>query len=117
MTGLETPAESTGRVRRLVAVLCADIVSYSRRMGKDEEGTHARVQSLLRDTVNPAVTEHRGRSIKNRGDGFLAMFDSPLEGGGCLPDGCWAGRLGHMARDPFGRRASDRASPCPTDTN
>ena len=71
--------EEDGKVRRLAAIVCADIVGYSRLMEKDEEGTHARVKSLLRDTVNPTVLEHRGRIIKNMGDGFLAMFDSPLE--------------------------------------
>src|SRR5262249_50550109 len=29
--------------------------------------------------INPTVLEHRGRVIKTMGDGFLAMFDSPVE--------------------------------------
>src|SRR4051812_40201939 len=76
-------SEEGGKVRRLAAILCADIAGYSRLMGRNEEGTHARVKSVLRDTVNPAVLEHRGRIIKNMGDGFLAMFDSPLEAVRC----------------------------------
>jgi formylglycine-generating enzyme required for sulfatase activity/class 3 adenylate cyclase len=76
-------SEEGGTVRRLAAIICADIVDYSRLMERNEEGTHARVKSLLRDTVNPVVLEHRGRILKNMGDGFLAMFDSPLEAVRC----------------------------------
>src|SRR3954469_8644481 len=76
-------SEEGGKVRRLAAILCADIAGYSRLMGRNAEGTHARVKSVLRDTVNPAWLEHRGRIIKNMGDGFLAMFDSPLEAVRC----------------------------------
>jgi formylglycine-generating enzyme required for sulfatase activity len=52
-------------------------------MGRDEDGTHQRVKNLLRETVNPAVIEHRGRIFKTMGDGFLAVFDSPLEAVRC----------------------------------
>jgi len=34
--------------RRLAAVLAADVAGYSRLMGVDEEGTHARVMAHLR---------------------------------------------------------------------
>jgi formylglycine-generating enzyme required for sulfatase activity/class 3 adenylate cyclase len=78
-----TSAAEGGQVRRLAAIVSADIVGYSRLMGKDEEGTFLRVRNLLRDTVNPAVLEHRGRIIKNMGDGFLAMFESPVEAVRC----------------------------------
>src|SRR5215831_13600800 len=43
-------------------------------MGVDEEGTHQRLQAHLRELVNPKITEHRGRIVKNTGDGFLAEF-------------------------------------------
>ena len=56
------PLDKGGKVRRLAAIVCADIVNYSRLMGNNEEGTHERLKSLLRDTVNPAVVEgqHQG---------------------------------------------------------
>src|SRR5262245_1468878 len=69
--------------RKLAAVMMADIAGYTRLMGADERGTHVRVQSLFRELVEPTITEHRGRLIKTRGDGFLAMFDSPVEAVRC----------------------------------
>jgi adenylate cyclase len=63
-------------VRRLTAILAADVAGYSRLMGADEEGTHERLRAHLRELVEPKVAEHRGRIVKNTGDGFLAEFPS-----------------------------------------
>src|SRR5262245_51745322 len=52
-------------------------------MTLDEEGTHARVKRYRRELVEPAIIEHHGRLIKTTGDGFLAMFDSPVEAVRC----------------------------------
>ena len=57
-------------VRRLTAILAADVAGYSRLMGADEEETHERLQTHLRELVNPKIAEHRGRIVKNTGDGF-----------------------------------------------
>ncbi|WP_247548311.1 adenylate/guanylate cyclase domain-containing protein [Bradyrhizobium sp. 177] len=65
--------------RRLAAVLAADVAGYSRLMHKDEEATHTKLASLLADDVLPAIAEHRGRIVKNTGDGFLAEFPSAVE--------------------------------------
>src|SRR5215470_6285190 len=70
-------------VRRLAAILAADVAGYSRLMGADEEGTHEGVQAHLRELVNPKVEEHRGRVVKNTGDGFLAEFASVVDGVRC----------------------------------
>jgi hypothetical protein len=35
--------------RRLAAILAADVVSYSRMMAADEQGTHARLKALRQD--------------------------------------------------------------------
>ncbi|MFC5067329.1 SUMF1/EgtB/PvdO family nonheme iron enzyme [Flaviflagellibacter deserti] len=72
-----------GPQRRLAAILAADIVGYSQMMGRDEEGTVLRLKQIRRELVDPTLTEHSGRLIKNTGDGFLAMFDSPLEAVRC----------------------------------
>ena len=69
--------------RRLAAILAADIAGYSRLMGHDEEGTHARVKRHRRELIEPTIVEHHGRLIKYTGDGFLAMFDSPVEAVRC----------------------------------
>jgi TolB-like protein/class 3 adenylate cyclase len=65
--------------RRLAAILVADVAGYSRLMHKDEEATHARLTTLLADTVMPAIARHAGRIIKNTGDGFLAEFPSAVK--------------------------------------
>ena len=70
-------------VRRLTAILAADVAGYSRLMGADEEGTHERLQAILRELVEPKIEEHRGRVVKNTGDGFLAEFPSVVDAVRC----------------------------------
>ena len=81
------PGESTSHVisspRRLAAILAADIAGYSRLMGADEEGTLARMKRYRREIIEPTLQEHYGRLVKTTGDGFLAIFDSPLEAVRC----------------------------------
>lgn len=72
-----------GPVRRLAAILAADISGYSRLMELDEEGTYARVTRHRRELIEPTLAEHHGKLIKYTGDGFLAMFDSPVEAVRC----------------------------------
>ena len=69
--------------RRLAAILAADIAGYSRLMGADEEGTHERLQAHLRELVNPKINKHRGRIVKNTGDGLLAEFPSVVDAVRC----------------------------------
>ncbi|WP_354260033.1 adenylate/guanylate cyclase domain-containing protein [Bradyrhizobium sp. F1.13.3] len=72
--------ERTSRVgRRLSAIVAADVAGYSRLMHHDEEATHAKLTALLADAVEPAISEHGGRIVKNTGDGFLAEFASAVE--------------------------------------
>jgi adenylate cyclase len=73
-------------VRRLTAILAADVAGYSRLMGADEEGTHERLKSHLGELVNPKVGAHRGRVVKNTGDGFLADFASVVDAVRCAVD-------------------------------
>ena len=70
-------------VRRLAAILAADISGYSRLMEIDEEGTYARVMRQRRELIEPTIAEHQGKLIKYTGDGFLVMFDSPVEAVRC----------------------------------
>jgi class 3 adenylate cyclase len=72
-----------GAPRRLAAIVAADIAGYSRLMGVDEEGTHARVKRHRREIIEPTISEHHGKLVKYTGDGFLAMFDSPVEAVRC----------------------------------
>jgi adenylate cyclase len=70
-------------VRRLTAILAADVAGYSRLMGADEEGTHERLRAHLRELVDPKIGEHRGRIVKNTGDGLLAEFASVVDAVRC----------------------------------
>jgi adenylate cyclase len=70
-------------VRRLTAMLVADVAGYARLMGADEEGTHERLKAHLGELVNPKLRERRGRIVKNTGDGFLAEFVSAVDAVRC----------------------------------
>jgi class 3 adenylate cyclase len=70
-------------VRRLTAILAADVAGYSRLMGADEEGTHERLKAHLRGLIEPKIAEHRGRIVKNTGDRFLAEFASVVDSVRC----------------------------------
>src|SRR5437763_8704704 len=70
-------------VRRLTAIIAADVAGYSRLMGADEEGTHERLKAHLGELVNRKIGEHRGRVVKNTGDGFLAEFSSVIDAVRC----------------------------------
>jgi adenylate cyclase len=70
-------------VRRLTAILAADVAGYSRLMGADEEGTHERLKAHLGELVDPKIQEHRGRTVKNTGDGLLAEFPSVVDAVRC----------------------------------
>ena len=69
--------------RRLAAILAADVAGYSRLMGVDEEGTHERLKAHLQELVDPKVGEHRSRTVRNTGDGFLAEFASVVDAVRC----------------------------------
>jgi formylglycine-generating enzyme required for sulfatase activity/class 3 adenylate cyclase len=69
--------------RRLAAIVAGDISGYSRLMQLDEEGTHNRVKRIERDLIEPTITEHHGKLVKTTGDGFIAIFDSPVEAVRC----------------------------------
>lgn len=77
------PPPHGGMPRRLAAIIVGDIASYSRLMQADEEGTHIRVKRIERDLIEPSIVEHHGSLVKTTGDGFIAIFDSPVEAVRC----------------------------------
>ena len=70
-------------VRRLAAIVAADVVGYSRLIGADETGTLARLATLRRDIVDHAIARHAGRLFKETGDGFLVEFTSAVHAVTC----------------------------------
>ena len=60
-------------VRRLAAILTADVAGYSRLMGMDEEGTHERLKAHHGELVGPKITKHSGRIVKTTGDGVRGI--------------------------------------------
>src|SRR5438128_775374 len=65
--------------RRELTILAADVVDYSRLTEAAEEDTHTRLRALRVDVINPCIVSHRGRIIRNTGDGFIATFDSSID--------------------------------------
>jgi len=76
-------ALETSAVRRLAAVLAADVAGYSRLMGRNEEGTLERLMAHRRAVVDPKIAEHHGRIVKTTGDGILAEFASVVDAVRC----------------------------------
>jgi adenylate cyclase len=70
-------------LRQVLTVLAADVVGYSRLTEIAEEETHGRLRSLRVGLVDPCMVSHRGRIVKNTGDGFLAVFDSAVDAVQC----------------------------------
>jgi TolB-like protein/class 3 adenylate cyclase/Tfp pilus assembly protein PilF len=66
-------------VRRLSAILAADVVEYSRMMEADEAGTLAALNAHRRAIIEPVIAGHGGRIVKTMGDGFLVEFASVVE--------------------------------------
>ncbi|MGC2200710.1 MAG: adenylate/guanylate cyclase domain-containing protein [Stellaceae bacterium] len=70
-------------IRRLTAILAADVAGYSRLMGVDEEGTHERLKAHRREVVDPNIAAHHGRIVKTTGDGMLVEFPSVVDAVRC----------------------------------
>jgi len=71
------------QIRRLAAILAADVAGYSRLMGVDEEGTLERLKAHRRQLIDPTIAEHHGRIVKTTGDGLLVEFASVVDAVRC----------------------------------
>ena len=74
---------SPGVKRRLAAILCADVVGYSRLMGADEAGTLAALKAHREQLIDPIIAAHNGRIVKLMGDGTLVEFASVVDAVQC----------------------------------
>ena len=65
--------------RKLIAVVYADMVGYSRLIGLDDVGTLERLRALRSGLIDPSIAEHGGKIVQTGGDSLLIVFDS-IEG-------------------------------------
>ena len=65
--------------RKLAAIVAADVVGYSRLMGRDESGTLARLRKNRSEHLDPVLTKYGGRLVKLTGDGALVEFASAVD--------------------------------------
>jgi adenylate cyclase len=65
--------------RKLAAILAADVVGYSRLMGRDESGTVARLRQNRAESLDPLLAKYGGRLVKLTGDGALVEFTSAVD--------------------------------------
>src|SRR6266705_3162003 len=76
----EDPA--SGRVRKLAALLSADVEGYRRLMGEEEAAT-VHTMTVYRAVIQALVQEHRGRVVDSPGDNVLAEFASVVNAVQC----------------------------------
>src|SRR5262245_6201484 len=69
--------------RKLVAILAADVVGFSRLTAADEDRTLARLRALRSDLIDPTIAVHNGRVVKRTGDGALVEFRSVVNAVRC----------------------------------
>jgi class 3 adenylate cyclase/pimeloyl-ACP methyl ester carboxylesterase len=70
-------------MRRLAAILAADIVGHGRMMERDEAGTVQRLQQIHHTIIEPLAARHDGRLFRTTGDGFLVEFQSAVAAVDC----------------------------------
>ena len=86
--------------RKIAAILCSDVVGYSRLAGADEDRILARLRALRSDLIDPTIAVHKGRIVKRNGDGSIVEFRSVVDVAMC------AGVLMNRSRGLGGRRLS-----------
>jgi adenylate cyclase len=69
--------------RKLAALLCSDVVGYSRLAGADEDRILARMRTLRSDLIDPTIAVHHGRIVKRTGDGSIVEFRSVVDAVRC----------------------------------
>jgi adenylate cyclase len=65
--------------RKLAAILCSNVVGYSRPAGANEDRILARLRALRSALIDPTVAVHNGRVVKRTGDGVVVEFCSVVD--------------------------------------
>jgi adenylate cyclase len=76
-------ADAMSETRKLAAILCSDVVGYSRLTGADEDRILARMRALRSDLIDPTIAVHNGRIVKRTGDGSIVEFRSVVDAVRC----------------------------------
>jgi adenylate cyclase len=77
--GQADPSTNIGLEPKFKAVLCADLVGYSRLMEMEGVETYIRLRSLRINLIDPEIVFFRGVIVKNTGDGFICVFDAAAD--------------------------------------
>lgn len=72
-------AQNGSERRRLLAVLAADIVAYTRLMEENEDDTFYRLKDLNSSIIGPSAARNHGSIVKWIGNGFIGIFDSAVD--------------------------------------
>src|ERR1700730_6608846 len=72
--------------RRLMAVMLADVVNYSRMMSRSEDETHARFASHAGGLIEPTIDKYGGRLVPSMGDGIFVELSSAVDAVRCALD-------------------------------
>lgn len=70
--------QNSQTVRKLAAIMFADVAGFSRMMERNEALTFSRLRRLREEVNYLKVEEYGGRVIRATGDGFLAEFGSAI---------------------------------------
>ena len=65
--------------RKLLAIVAADMVGFSRLVENDEISVLSRQKEYFNEIIKPEIEKFHGTIIKTTGDGFLATFASSLD--------------------------------------
>jgi len=83
---MEKPAIDTGvpgsEIRRLVAIMFADMTGYTAMMQEDEAKTKA-LRNRQQQTLENLIPGHNGTIVQLFGDGTLSIFDSAIDAVKC----------------------------------
>src|SRR6202453_3128616 len=69
--------------RKIAAILCSDVVGYSRLAGADEDRILARLRALRSDLIDPTIAVPHGRIVKRTGHGSIIEFRSVVDAVRC----------------------------------
>src|SRR5712675_3475030 len=92
---------------RLIVMLAAEVVDYSRLIRADEKGALEQLETHRNQFVYPKIAEHSGRIVRATGDNLLVEFESATEAVRCAAE-LQSGMIGRNIRTLPDRRITFR---------